>query len=92
MCRRQSTRYRIGGGKRIYLVHIRKTGGTSLNHAFLQTSGMDSSLLYEQLVQKKDHRVCCGDKVFVGWNIKHINAGHYYYAFSHTPLHQIGSA
>ncbi|MBI5007633.1 MAG: sulfotransferase family 2 domain-containing protein [Nitrosomonadales bacterium] len=81
--------YDLGGYKRIYLVHIRKTGGTSLNHIFLNLQTGDSASLYENLARSPDHRIICGDKVYVGWNVRYINAGNYFYAFSHTPLHEL---
>jgi len=83
-----TARYDMRGYKRVYLVHIRKTGGTSLNHIFLGLSGEDSASLYKRLAEEPDHRLLCKDKVYVGWNVQYINSGNYYYAFSHTPLHQ----
>ena len=84
-----TARYDLCGYKRIYLVHIRKTGGTSLNHSFLGLSGEDSATVYKRLAEKPDHRLLCQDKVYVGWNVPYINEGKYYYAFSHTPMHAL---
>lgn len=84
-----AARYDIAGYRRVYLVHIRKTGGTSLNHAFLGLSGENSADVYDRLAKKSDHRILCGDKVYVGWNTRYINGGKYFYAFSHTPLHEL---
>lgn len=84
-----TAQYDFGGYRRIYLVHIRKTGGTSLNHSFLTLSGEDPQALYKRLGQKPDHRLLSNDKVFVGWNIPYINGGNYFYAFSHEPLHTL---
>ncbi len=81
--------YNINGYKRIYLVHIRKTGGTSLNNMFLALSGEDSSSLYKSLAEDPSHRLVSNGLVFVGWNKSHINNGNYFYAFSHSPLHQL---
>ncbi|MFN9645593.1 MAG: hypothetical protein ACK6BG_10865 [Cyanobacteriota bacterium] len=81
--------YDFNGYKRIYLVHIRKTGGTSLNHMFLSLSGADSRQLYSQLAKVPDHRLCSHGKIYVGWNGKYINKGVYFYAFSHLPFHQL---
>ena len=72
--------YDLKGYKRVYLVHIRKTGGTSLNNMFLSLSGEDSSQLYTQLAQTPDHRLFRNGKGYVGWNVKYINKGIYYYA------------
>lgn len=82
-------RYHFKGYKRIYLVHIRKTGGTSLNHSFLTLSGEDSASLYQRLGQERDHRLLSNGKVYVGWNVPYINRGNYFYAFSHVPLHAL---
>jgi len=81
--------YDLKGYKRVYLVHIRKTGGTSLNNMFLSLSGEDSSQLYAQLAKTPDHRLLSNGKIYVGWNVKYINKGAYYYAFSHTPFHRL---
>lgn len=81
--------YDLNGYKRVYLFHIRKTGGTSLNNMFLSLSGEDSSQLYAQLAQTPDHRLLRNGKVYVGWNVRHINKGMYYYAFSHIPFHKL---
>jgi hypothetical protein len=84
-----ATKYNLHGYKRIYLVHIRKTGGTSLNNMFLSLSGEDSNYLYKQLAITPDHRLISNELVYVGWNVGHINRGNYFYGFSHTPLHQL---
>lgn len=81
--------YDWNGFKRIYFVHIRKTGGTSINNQFLALSGEPHKDLYSRLTQKSDHRLSHGDLVYVGWNRWHINRGTYFYAFSHLPLHQL---
>ena len=44
-----ASNYNLRGFRRIYLVHIRKTDGTSLNNMFLSLSGSDSRTLYYQL-------------------------------------------
>lgn len=84
-----ASKYDLQGYKRIYLVHIRKTGGTSLNNMFLSLSGVDSTSLYRQLAENPVHRLIVNGLIFVGWNVRYINKGSYYYAFSHTPLHKL---
>jgi len=79
----------LKGYKRVYLVHIRKTGGTSLNNMLLSCGGEDSSQLYAQLAQTPDHRLLSNGYIYVGWNVKYINKGRYFYAFSHTPFHRL---
>lgn len=81
--------YDFRGYKRVYLVHIRKTGGTSLNNMFLSLSGEDSNQLYDQLAQLPDHRLLSNGLIYVGWNVQYINKGTYFYAFSHTPFHRL---
>ena len=81
--------YNFNGYKRIYLVHIRKTGGTSLNNMFLSLSGEDPSQLYTQLAQSSDHCLNRNGFVYVGWNLRTINKGNYFYAFSHIPFHEL---
>ncbi len=80
-------RYDIAGFKRIYLVHIRKTGGTSLNYMFLSLSRSNPHTLYGKLHRAPDRRLMRMGKIFVEGTRKLINEGHYFYAFSHIPLH-----
>jgi len=56
---------------------------------FLSLSGEDSSYLYSRLAQSSDHRLLSNGKIYVGWNVKYINEGSYFYAFSHTPFHRL---
>ena len=80
--------YSIGDGyKRIYLFHIRKTGGTSLNNIFLSLGGEDGKEIYQKVCQEK--RVLSNGKFFIGWDKNKIQKGNYYYGFSHLPFHQI---
>ncbi len=74
----------------IYHYHIRKTGGTSINFAFLSNAATtDVNDFYQQLAQKKNNRLIANDHVFVGWNKRLIEGGKYFYAFSHTPVHEL---
>lgn len=87
--RKITENYNFHGYKRIYLFHIRKTGGTSLNSMFLSLSNEDSNNLYTKLGQSPDHRLSRNGLVYVGWNTKYIKKGNYFYAFSHTPFHKL---
>jgi len=90
VCRRLSAHYEIGSHyKRIYHYHIRKTGGTSINQMFLGLAGVPGREVYAGISRSFSLRMVVNDKVFVGWNRRLIEQGHYYYAFSHMPLHQI---
>ena len=84
-----ASKYDLHGYKRIYFVHIRKTGGTSFNHMFLSLSGEDSKSLYSQLCRTRENRILSNGLIYVGWNTRHINKGNYFYGFSHTPLHKL---
>lgn len=87
--RKVSAAYNINGYKRIYLVHIRKTGGTSLNNMFLSLGDQDFASLYTELESTLGHRMLRSGKIFVGWEVGLINQGNYFYAFSHTPMHRL---
>jgi len=71
--------------QRIYHYHIRKTGGTSINWAFLRLTGGDIDEVYNRL--SRDLQVDEGGLKIVGWNRGLIEAGNYDYAFSHMPQH-----
>ncbi len=75
------------GHQRVYFVHIRKTGGTSVNHMFLSQHGCDANAVYEAV--GKSFTVNCNDHTFAGWNKQVIAAGNYDYAFSHHPLYTL---
>ena len=81
--------YNINGYKRFYLIHIRKTGGTSLNNMFLSLSGEKSTDIYHKLSEMPSHRLLTNGLIFVGWNKRAINKGNYFYGFSHIPLHKL---
>lgn len=76
-------------GKRIYLVHIRKTGGTSLNHMFLALAGGNPAAHYENLARRWDNRFEQNGLVYAGWNRRILNQGNYFYGFSHIPIHKL---
>lgn len=78
--------YDIDGYDRIYHIHVRKTGGTSLNQMFLRLETEEPDQAYRELGASPPHRIVRGGKIFVGWTPHLINQGHYFYAFSHEPL------
>ncbi len=74
----------------IYHHHIRKTGGTSINFAFLSNAAIPTvDDFYQQLANKKNNRLIANERVFVGWNKRLIEGGKYFYAFSHMPAHAL---
>ena len=76
----------IGKHNRIYNIHARKTGGTSLNSAFIKALSGNSKLSFDALASKPSHRINVNGKVVVGWNRALINSGQFHYAFSHIPV------
>ena len=80
-CRSLAKKEPIGNFKYIYHYHIRKTGGTSLNHILLGSEGEEINSVYKRLLDSKNHRTISNQKVFVGWNKYLIERGNYHYAF-----------
>jgi hypothetical protein len=78
-----------GGYKRIYCYHIRKTGGTSLNRAFLSLAGEPHETVYNRLFEGLNYYARSGNLTFVSHNKYLIEAGHYFYGFSHLPAHEL---
>jgi len=90
ICKKLSSCYSIGNKyKRIYNIHIEKTGGTSLNEMFLSLGGEKGSTVYTRVNSSIAWRTISNKKIFVGWNKKAIEEGNYFYAFSHLPFHSI---
>ncbi len=89
--RRLSRRWDIDGYRRVYLYHVRKVGGTSLNKMFLSLGDRDGEEVFELLERSEfgRHRAIVGGKVFVGWSRRLIENGNWFYAFSHLPAHEI---
>ncbi|MGI9509895.1 MAG: hypothetical protein ACR2QJ_11185 [Geminicoccaceae bacterium] len=77
--------------KRLYHVHIRKCGGTSVNMMFLkQIAGQgDAEDAYDRLSKDPDHRVVVSGIPIVGWNQRMIERGAYGFGFSHIPYHEM---
>ena len=81
---------RSSGQRPVYHIHIRKTGGTTINFAFLTLSGRpDTTVFYEQMAEKENHRTISNGRVFVGWNAGLINEGWFTFGFSHIPMHRL---
>jgi hypothetical protein len=74
---------------RIYNYHIRKTGGTSLNHMLLGSDGEDPEENYKKLVSSPGNHLIEKGRGFVGWNKKSIEKGNYFCGFSHEPFYQL---
>jgi len=82
--RRLASQYLIAGTyRRIYHYHVRKTGGTSLNHAFWQKAGVD-------LQNFGDRTIAQGNGiVIVRGEKRRIERGHYFFASSHIPAYAL---
>ena len=90
LCKNLSDSYNINNKyKRIYNIHIQKTGGTSLNYMLLALCGEEGSKVYSQLIRSIRHRIIYRDKVFIGWDQAAIEIGNFFYAFSHKPVHML---
>lgn len=74
---------------RVYLYHIRKTGGTSINKMFLSLSGIDPDLSYQILQQSPSRRVAFGGYVVAGYQPAVLAKGDYHYGFSHEPFDRV---
>jgi len=84
------------GYKSIYHYHIKKSGGTSLNHIFISTASslvseegreIDTTVMYNMLA--RHHRIIRDDKILVTANKGLIETGRYFYAHSHIPQHNL---
>jgi len=73
----------------IYYYHIRKTGGTSINTAFLELAQSDLTNRYELLNSQKDNRLIMDNKVYITNNKLLAEYSPYFYAFGHRPLHKL---
>jgi hypothetical protein len=78
-----------GGYRRIYCFHVRKTAGTSLHRAFLSASGGDGAALHERMLASLNTRIIHNGIAYAGQNRTVIEAGHYFYAYSHRPWHEL---
>ncbi|MER8540232.1 hypothetical protein NKH17_12335 [Mesorhizobium sp. M1334] len=74
----------------IYHIHIRKTGGTTINHCFIAAmTGVPSEPIYDGLAKDEHNRLSIGGIGFAGWNKDTISAGGWDYAFGHKPLEML---
>lgn len=70
-----------------YLIHLRKTGGTSLNNMFLSLATDAPSSLYDRL--SKEHSVECNGYKFVAWDASRLGRADFFYGFSHNPIYHL---
>ena len=81
--------YDISGYKRIYHIHNEKTAGTSLNYIFLSLGGEEGEIVYSRMLKTPGFVTVSNDKIFLGWDKDFIEQGHFFYAFSHIPVHML---
>ena len=80
---------------RIYHYHVPKSGGTTLNMTIYKSYGyiFDKNNLHNNFSEQASNLVSrsikINNKVFLDHNKFLINRGHFYYAWSHYPYHEI---
>ena len=87
--RQVARRQAFGDYQRIYFYHVRKTGGTSLMRMFLALSGSPADEVRRELLDAQPDPLIKGDYVYAGWQKPTIEAGNYYFSFSHIPMHEL---
>lgn len=70
---------------RIYLYHIRKTGGTSITNGILSLYTDDPSVIERRLGSRQPRVVRAGDLVVAAHDRLALQAGWYTYGWSHIP-------
>jgi len=73
-----------GGFKRVYHHHVRKTGGTSLNRAFLGLGGEDPARVHWRM-RGALHATRSNGLVFVAHDTPLLERGDYTYGWHHAP-------
>ena len=82
-------RGRLDGTMPIYFYHVRKSAGTSLIKSFLALSASDPDSALNQLAESVYKRRRFGDHVYVGWNLRLLSHGGYFFGFSHASYDEI---
>lgn len=88
---KENTKVFLNGDQHsIYHIHIRKTGGTSLNHALVEAiTGQNSDVIMTELENDALHRINAQDRIITGWSQNTINRYPFNYGFSHLPIDQL---
>ena len=73
------------GSRRIYLHHIRKTGGTSITASLLSSSTRSPKDINQRLASRRPRVARAGDMVFSAHDRIALQAGWYTYGWSHIP-------
>ncbi|MEM6300040.1 MAG: sulfotransferase family 2 domain-containing protein, partial [Bacteroidota bacterium] len=86
-CRQVVAAHTERGLPKVYHYHVMKTGGTSMNQAFMQLAG-DQDEVYQSIIQHPELLYYNKDFV-ITWGKWEIESGLFTYAFSHMPKWQI---
>lgn len=82
-------RYQLADGyERIYLHHVRKTGGTSITNAFLALGGEEPNTVKQRLTGRLG-MARSGVLVFAGHNRAAVESGRYFYGWTHQPAWRV---
>jgi hypothetical protein len=83
--RRIGRRYRLAGGfERVYLHHVRKTGGTSVSESFLALGG-EEPLALKRRMREGWGMARSGEYVFAAHARRALRGGRYLFGWSHIP-------
>jgi hypothetical protein len=74
----------IGEWRRVYHFHVRKSGGTSLNRAFLGLGGEDPAVVHWRM-RGPLHATRSHDLVFVAHDEVLLSKGQYFFGWHHAP-------
>jgi hypothetical protein len=77
------------GIRRVYLYHVRKTGGTSLSRSFLALAGEDPSAVEQRIAASFLGTATSGNYVFAGNRRRALESGRYFFGWSHFPAHAV---
>ncbi|MEO9476758.1 MAG: hypothetical protein ABJG41_14545 [Cyclobacteriaceae bacterium] len=75
--------------ERVYFYHVRKTGGTSINQMFFETSSKSGSQIFENIRNSQSKTFNFNNLKFVGANKVMLESGDFFYGYSHFPFHEI---
>lgn len=75
--------------RRVYHIHLKKTGGTSINNSFLSLIDKEPNKLYNKLMSQNDLRLIHNNWVLCAFNQLLISLGSFHYAWSHKPFHKL---
>lgn len=81
-------KWHFEGYDRIYLYHVRKTGGTSISFAFMRLSGVDPHVI-ERRLSRYTFTQANGYRYVGDGNLTLMRRGDYFFSFSHEPEYSV---